>query len=336
MPAPGPPNGGGPNLPTDLDLALSDTNSVATGSNVTIQEHEYERYYTPRHGRRFHTFPGSQYFLPADEEESRRLREQHQIFQSLLGGDYYQLLGEMLGTGGNGDIVVLDLGCGPGTWVEEFAEEFQFAEFIGVDLVPMARQQLENAQFECYDISARGIGERNGDVGVVHARCLSFGDFGRLLQDAHSVLTPGGLLISIEIDWRLDHQSEFPHFNMQATQDFLGRVATCAAVANAGVAWDPALIPGWLVDAGFQNVQREVREIPVGPWMGSQPMQELGRLVQTMYIKFVAAMRSALLRLPGADVAQVNDLVAEVMHELESEENDGWSIPVYLVTAYKG
>lgn len=103
-------------------------------------------------------------------------------------------------------------------------------------------------------------------------------------------------------------------------------------VANAGVAWDPTLIPAWLADAGFVNIQQEVREIPVGPWMGSQAMQELGSLVQTMYIDFVAAMRPALLSLPDTEV---DDLVEEVTHELESGENTGWSIPVLIVTAFK-
>ncbi|KAG8933625.1 hypothetical protein FRC01_007976 [Tulasnella sp. 417] len=123
---------------------------------------------------------------------------------------------------------------------------------------------------------------------------------------------------------------------MQATREFLHWVAACAMMANGEVAWDPTRIPRWLADAGFDNIQPEVREIPVGPWMGSQAMQELGGLVQRMCIDFVAAMRPALLSLPGAEPTQVDDLVADATNELGSEENTGWSVPVHIVTAFKG
>lgn len=79
--------------------------------------------------------------------------------------------------------------------------------------------------------------------------------------------------------------------------------------------------------------------MPVGQWMGSEHMQELGGLVRTMFIGFAEAMRPALLGLPGlpgADSAQVNSLLGEVSRELESDVNTGWSIPVHLVTASKG
>lgn len=72
----------------------------------------------------------------------------------------------------------------------------QKISFIGIDLVLMARQELDNgglsgggrlpietacltrllAHFECYDISASGLSQPNRrDVGAIHARCLSFG-----------------------------------------------------------------------------------------------------------------------------------------------------------------
>ncbi|KAG9050313.1 hypothetical protein FS837_006185 [Tulasnella sp. UAMH 9824] len=122
---------------------------------------------------------------------------------------------------------------------------------------------------------------------------------------------------------------------MQATREFIIRVAACAKVANGEDAWVPTLIPRWLTNAGFQNLQEDVRDMPVGPWMGSAPMRELGNLVQPMYIQFVEAMKPALLNLPGAAVEDVNDLVDGVREELESEANTGWSIPVHIVTASK-
>ncbi|KAG8943732.1 hypothetical protein FRC04_002564 [Tulasnella sp. 424] len=144
MPTPGSPNGGGPNPLPDAETDASETNSETTGSNTTIPEHEYGNYYVQRHGRLFHTSPRSRYFLPADEEESTRLIEQHEIFQRLLGGDYYQPLANKLDAAGSRQVTVLDLGCGPGIWVEEFSMEYPSAYFIGIDLVLMARQQLEN------------------------------------------------------------------------------------------------------------------------------------------------------------------------------------------------
>ncbi|KAG9019624.1 hypothetical protein FRB90_012470 [Tulasnella sp. 427] len=334
MSAPGAPNGGGPNQPTDPEPDVSETNSETTSSNITIQDHELAEYYVQRHGRMFHTFPRSPYFLPADDEEAIRLREQHAVLQALVGEAYYQPLRTMLGLAEQQEAekVVLDLGCGPGIWVEEFARGYQFAYFIGVDLVPMARQGLNEAHFECYDISARGIRRDDGDVDTVHMR---YGNFYDLIRDTHRVLSNGGILLSIEIDWRPDYQIDFPRFNLQATLDFLHRVAECAALANAGTAWDPTRIPTWLVDAGFTDIQRDMRLLPVGQWSGSQPMREVGRLAQLMCIKFAEAMRPAFTLLLRDDPQQVEHLIAEVRNELASDENTGWSIPVHLVTASK-
>ncbi|KAG8952299.1 hypothetical protein FRC04_004727 [Tulasnella sp. 424] len=176
MPTPGAPNGGGPDPRPDAEPDASETNSETTSSNITIQEHEFVDFYQPRHGRLFHTFPRSRYCLPADDEESTRLKEQHEIFQRLLGENYYQPLDNKLVAAGSREVVVLDLGCGPGIWVEEFSVKYPSAYFIGVDLVPMARQHLDDAHFECYDISDSGIRAPDGrDVGAIHARCLSFG-----------------------------------------------------------------------------------------------------------------------------------------------------------------
>ncbi|KAG8926163.1 hypothetical protein FRC01_009272, partial [Tulasnella sp. 417] len=275
-----------------------------------------------------------------------RLKKQHEIFRSVLSQVYDQQLSPIL-SAGRAD--VLDLGCGPGTWVEEFAKVYQFAFFIGIDLVPMARQHVDRAQFECFDISNLGLQRQNRNVKVIHARCLSFGfkQFDSVLREAHEVLSPGGLLLSIEIDWRFEQQKDFRPLNMQATREFLRRVAACAMEANGRVAWDPTLIPNWLADAQFYNIQKADMDIPVGPWMASPSKKELGGLVKTMCIDFVDAMRPALLSLSsaelggvdaldvGAVIADVDALIADVKKELESEEIDGWRIPVQVVTASK-
>ncbi|KAJ1569252.1 hypothetical protein HK405_007764 [Cladochytrium tenue] len=78
------------------------------------------------------------YFLPSDDDERRRLEEQHIIFRHLFSGLFHTpqraLLEARGGVGGSGgEATVLDVGCGPGSWTLEMAAAFPNASFVGVD-----------------------------------------------------------------------------------------------------------------------------------------------------------------------------------------------------------
>src|ERR1044071_1706506 len=66
------------------------------------------------HGRRFHNVDSVKYSLPNDEAEMDRLKSQHYLFNYIFQGNFSSPVKEILKVGGT---EVLDLGCGPGTWL---------------------------------------------------------------------------------------------------------------------------------------------------------------------------------------------------------------------------
>ncbi|WP_165422937.1 class I SAM-dependent methyltransferase [Ktedonosporobacter rubrisoli] len=65
------------------------------------------------------------YALPKDLQENDRLHYQHYVFKTLLGGNYHAPL-ERVGN-------ILDVGCGPGYWMLEIAQQFPQARISGLD-----------------------------------------------------------------------------------------------------------------------------------------------------------------------------------------------------------
>ncbi|KAG9079076.1 hypothetical protein FS749_008853 [Ceratobasidium sp. UAMH 11750] len=84
-----------------------------------------------RHGRQFHD-TNSNYVLPNDEEEHKRLSYQHEAIKIMVGGNYVAPLPRL--NAGTSPQSMLDVCSGSGQWVFEIAQEFPFAKVVGIDL----------------------------------------------------------------------------------------------------------------------------------------------------------------------------------------------------------
>jgi SAM-dependent methyltransferase len=194
---------------------------------------------------------------------------------------------------------VLDLGCGPGDWVQDVAFEHQDIDVIGIDssrplithaLAMASVQGLDNAFFEVMDI--RGPLDFDDDsFDFIQARLLtsilSPAEWSGLLAECRRILRPGGILRLVEAEW--------PQTNSPAVQR-LGKIVL-QALQQYEMNHSPdgryldALVP-WLRDARFKGVCSQLYEIPLGPpgFVGMHPLMELVRM--ELYL-----MEPALLRL---------------------------------------
>ncbi|MBV9019949.1 MAG: class I SAM-dependent methyltransferase [Chloroflexi bacterium] len=143
----------------------------------------------------------NKYFIDVEHgAEMARLLDQDRFLTKAMGG----LLAERSDLSGIHH--VLDIGCGPGGWVQELAFCYPDIEAVGIDIsvsmINFARaqakvQHLDNASFEVGD-ATKPLAFADGTFDLINAR-LIMGfmrpeDWPRLMQECLRLLQPGGVL----------------------------------------------------------------------------------------------------------------------------------------------
>ncbi|KAG9286633.1 hypothetical protein G9A89_005401 [Geosiphon pyriformis] len=83
------------------------------------------------------------------EKEIDRLQVQHHMFREIFGGNFHAPVDYKMRSGA----MVLDIGCGPGTWLCELAGEYKATQFYGVEFQNIfPSQKPRNLQFILTDI----------------------------------------------------------------------------------------------------------------------------------------------------------------------------------------
>jgi ubiquinone/menaquinone biosynthesis C-methylase UbiE len=143
----------------------------------------------------------NKYFIDVEHgAEMARLLGQEGFLTKAMGG----LLAERSDLAGIH--YVLDIGCGPGGWVQELAFNYPDIEVVGIDIsasmIDFARSQaqaqhLGNAHFKVMD-ATKPLAFADGSFNLINARLIMgfMGpeDWPRLLQECLRLLQPGGVL----------------------------------------------------------------------------------------------------------------------------------------------
>lgn len=141
-----------------------------------------------------------------DDEETNRMVAQHYILRSAFDGvDFSAPITKLLS---EDDTVVLDVGCGSGTWTMETATRFPHAQFIGIDKKPLFPQYIKprNCKFKLFEItdniqqvklpfddaSVDFIFQRDLNWGLTEAAWLP------LVMEYFRILKPGGWIELVE------------------------------------------------------------------------------------------------------------------------------------------
>ncbi len=170
---------------------------------------------------------------------------------------------------------VADFGCGSGHAINVMAQAFPTSRFVGIDFsdeglgagIREARQLgLGNATFQAADVAAYGEVEVF-DVVTAFDAIHDQAHPGRVLENIHRALRPGGtfLMVDIKSSSRVEDNVGVP----LATYLYTVSTMHCMSVSlgldgdGLGTCWGRELALSMLADAGFSDVQ--VREIDSDP-----------------------------------------------------------------------
>ncbi|CAG8585870.1 9839_t:CDS:2 [Ambispora gerdemannii] len=170
-------------------------NTEGSAANSKQQEFKYIE------GRKFYDVNVVPYVMPADTEEDDRLHQQHFTLKHICGGNYTAPIADIIKPGSR----ILDLGCGPGQWTLEMAQEFPQAEVFGIDINEGFPTTIKpaNSRFIVGNVTERLPWEDNY-FDFIWVRYLFVGimdaDWQNLYHEIKRVLKPGGILEHHECD----------------------------------------------------------------------------------------------------------------------------------------
>jgi ubiquinone/menaquinone biosynthesis C-methylase UbiE len=157
---------------------------------------------------------------------------------------------------------ILDLGCGPGGWVQEVAFAYPEIEVTGMDIseimISYAKAQakvqgLDNAHF-CVGDLLNPLAFPDASFDLVNARLIAFlptDVWPILMQECLRVLRPGGMCVLTEMEWIT---------NSPAVEQLFSTFTSALKAVGQSFSPDGRLIGitpmlgKFLNDAGFQNV----------------------------------------------------------------------------------
>ncbi|KAI9250450.1 S-adenosyl-L-methionine-dependent methyltransferase [Phascolomyces articulosus] len=215
-------------------------------------------------GRLYHDEHDSRYMLPRDEQESDRLHEQHFVTKELLGCNVLPEAFQHLNFQ-RGGLTILDVCCGPATWLCETSLEYNNSQFTGVDMSDVWPKDIRpvNLQFRRANV-LHGIPFPDQSFDFIQMRfvVLAFtaDEWRKVFNELRRVLKPGGCLQCIDLDMRVSLQdASVPRHHIDSFEQFYSMQGLDI---SAGAKLDMRLS-----DLGFQIQQSEYREIPLG-WGG--------------------------------------------------------------------
>lgn len=200
------------------------------------------------------------YVLTQDNDEQDRMVAQHYLLRTAFNADYSSPIKSSLQKG----IVVLDVGCGNGTWTMEMSTAYPKSTFIGIDQSAFYPKDIKprNCHFRsCGSLSVQpSLPFPDNSIDYIYQRDLNWGLTGQtwqpLLLEYQRILKPGGWIEFVEPDLETQNSLE----NECAMNDKLFSGLSMRQQ-------DPYLVhrlPTMLSINGFKRVEDYTQSFPLG------------------------------------------------------------------------
>jgi ubiquinone/menaquinone biosynthesis C-methylase UbiE len=142
-----------------------------------------------------------EFIIKYNRDEDDRLNEQHFIIQNAFKGLDIKTFSNFK----DKEILILDAGCGNGTWCLYMSSNFPNAKFYGVDIKNIYPKDIKlNCEFEKIEISEYLKKTEKNSFDIITQRFMAMdlkkNEWKALLDDYYRVLKTGGYLIIVESD----------------------------------------------------------------------------------------------------------------------------------------
>ncbi|KAG0227839.1 hypothetical protein BGW41_003654 [Actinomortierella wolfii] len=254
-------------------------------------------------GRRHHNYEGAPYILPNDTEEMDRLHLQHYVVRHAFGGNTRAKFDGKIHKD------VLDVGCGPGTWILEMSTEHTETNFTGIDISAVWPTEIRPRNCRFHVVNAfEGLPFEDNTFDFVYQRFMIMAypatAWPFVISELVRVTKPGGI---IEL-------TECPVSTKANGPEMERLLAVLETGCNAkGLDTKAAKkLEGWLKDAGLTNVTACHASIPVGAW-GSK----VGQLMKENMTALWTSLRGFIKELTGMNDQQYEAVIRRIMAECE-------------------
>ncbi|KAG9320258.1 hypothetical protein KVV02_005035 [Mortierella alpina] len=309
-------------------------------------------------GRRYHNTPGASYLLPNDIDElqlqvrkkvvswiRRSVRDrdlvsvlipppfisicatlwfviplQHFILRYAIQGNYKAPLDKSKVR------AILDVGCGPGTWTMEMANEFPDATLTGIDMSAVFPTTIipGNCRFLQHNILNRFPFPDN-TFDFVYQRLLIAGltpdDWSRVLSELERVTKPGGWIELVEVDGVGGNNGPYT----AKIWSWVDRALATRGV-NCQIGREPGLVP-LMEKAQITNIKQDALRLPTGHHGG-----KIGVLLKENEHSFWNAITPMIIHGAGIDQEEYEEAIR--ISAVEVEEYKSYHI-FYVVTGQK-
>ncbi|KAL9538393.1 hypothetical protein MBANPS3_010963 [Mucor bainieri] len=301
-----------------LNAAVSLLSSSPPSPLNTTPEYTIPIEYEIKNGRRYMISPVNRFYLPCDDEEADRIVILHFCIKYAFNGNMVAPAIQVLRVKPNQNdkysTRVLDVGCGPGTWILEMASEFPFTEFHGIDIRAMFPTTIKpsNAKFIQHDFLQSNLPYGDSSFEFVRMRLMlvfiTEQQFFHLLSEVRRILKPDGYFEILDCEYQIHRPGILCDkiLNRQIPQSLRKKLGTIDHMPSHHVSTALTL------HGGFVNVHQRRIHIPIG-W-GGQLGEVHAQNLQSYLLSIHPDIKQDLSTANGNDV-DIDTLLTEAVKE---------------------
>ncbi|CAG8501612.1 24_t:CDS:2 [Racocetra persica] len=261
-------------------------------------------------GRRYHNVENIYYFFPNDDQEIDRLQLQHYMMRFIWRSNFSSPMRDLLE---EGYAHVLDVGCGPATWLLEMASDFPKCEFTGVDVVPVMPLTIKPQNINFIEANLlNGLPFPDNHFDFTYIRFLNCAFPSNLwttnaIPELIRVTKPGGYVEIMEWETKIHNQGPITERLMDAhirSHDVDDRI--------------PEKMCSYLQDSGkLKNINHDYRDSPIGKHGGRVGKLALDNSIAAF--KFCEAKLSVEFGMTSEEYNAHFELYADEVDEYKSQ-----------------